>query len=312
MAIGLVIAAVLLVAATLIYVFVFQKRKAPAIQQAPPQPQQPKPKPMMSVEVPVPQVMVAAESAPPSAAATIETAAAPIIESSEAPKLPVVLDVQAMMATREVRNEQILAGISENIRKNLEKRPVPENSPMLYSESKPRNTEYVRVKKEIITPHGQIRFSILKDWMATNMLAVFRRASLDWKTPEDLIAFLPAYLEPEVEIVNSEVLIIGTPGHNEKLAVPIRELDVTSDLRNYFEFPPDSRRATNSPAVLVAANETFEVVSRGVITQSLFVSTADASLSEPKFLADRSAEQLQKSYTDALRRMESPVGAEAR
>jgi hypothetical protein len=214
------------------------------------------------------------------------------------------------MATREERNEQILAGISENIRKNLEKRPVPENSPLLYSESKPRNTEYVRVKKDIITPHGQIRFSILKDWMATNMLAVFRRASLDWKAPEDLVAFLPAYLEAEVEIANGEVLIIGTPGHNERLAVPIRALDQTSALRNYFDFPSDSRR-TNSPAVLLVANENFEVVSRGVITQTLFVPTG-SNRSETKFLTERSAEQLQKSYTDALRRIESPVTADAR
>jgi len=57
--------------------------------------------------------------------------------------------------------------------------------------------------------------------------------------------------------LNGEVLIIGTPGHNKKPAVPIRELDVTSELRNYFDFPADSRRATNSPAVLLAANETL-------------------------------------------------------
>src|SRR5262249_39674323 len=74
-----------------------------------------------------------------------------------------VLDVQGG-AAGESRNERILAGISENIKKSLQMRPVPQHSPIAYSESKPRNTEYVRVKKEIITPHGQIRFSILKDW----------------------------------------------------------------------------------------------------------------------------------------------------
>src|SRR5262249_51983418 len=124
-----------------------------------------------------------------------------------------VLDIQGVLATPGDRNERILAGISENIRKSLEKRPVPQNSPLQFSESTPRNTEYVRVKKEIITPHGQIRFSILKDWMSTNMLAIFRRASLDWRTPDDLVAFLPAYLKPEAGIINNEVLVIGTPGH---------------------------------------------------------------------------------------------------
>src|SRR5262249_18638352 len=104
---------------------------------------------------------------------------APVVSTASKP-VP-VLDIQGVLATQGDRNERILAGISENIRKNLEKRPVPQNSPLQFSESNPRNTEYVRVKKEIITPHGQIRFSILKDWMSTNMLAIFRRAALDWK-----------------------------------------------------------------------------------------------------------------------------------
>src|SRR2546427_2974867 len=93
------------------------------------------------------------------------------------------IDLEGALATGEDRNEQILAGISKNIQKTLQMRPVPHHSPIPYSELKPGNTEYVRVKKDIITPHGHIRFSILKDWVATNMLAVFRRASLEWKTP---------------------------------------------------------------------------------------------------------------------------------
>src|ERR1051325_10602449 len=118
-------------------------------------------------------------------------------------------EVQGPLVTEPDRNERILAGISENIRKSLQLRAAPAASPILYSESK-RNTEYVRVKKEIITPHGHIRFSILKDWVSTNMLAIFRRAALEWKTPEDLISLLPAYLQPNAEILNDEVLLIGT------------------------------------------------------------------------------------------------------
>jgi hypothetical protein len=225
--------------------------------------------------------------------------------SSPAPPKPVAIDVQAAVATQEDRNERILAGISENIRKSLQSRPVAQHSPIPYAEAKPRNTEYVRVKKEIITPHGQIRFSILKDWMSINMLAVFRRASLDWKTPDDLIAFLPAYLEPEAEILNNQVLLIGTPGHNEKLAVPIRSLDAASPLRDCFDFVGDVRTATNIPAVLLPFDTDFEVVSRGVITQTVFSNAVEQDHTEVTLL--RSTEALQKNYTAALRRMESTV-----
>src|SRR5262249_24449422 len=157
------------------------------------------------------------------------------------------------------------------------------------------------------TPHGHIRFSILKDWMSTNMLAVLRRASLEWKTPDDLIAFLPAYLETEAEVLNNQILLIGTPGHNEKLAVPIRSLDAASGLRDCFDFFTDARAATNTPAVLLPVEAGFEVVSRGVITQAVFTSAIEQRRGDVKLLGEKSPEALQKSYSAALRRIESSV-----
>jgi hypothetical protein len=266
-----------------------------------------------------PRLMPAAEgreAPPPAVMETVNSKNASDTEMkvpavSTAPKPVPVLDMQGMLSTQGDRNERILAGISENIRKSLEKRPVPQNSLLQFSESNPRNTEYVRVKKEIITPHGQIRFSILKDWMSTNMLAIFRRASLDWKTPEDLVAFLPAYLKPEAEIINGEVLLIGTPGHNEKLAIPIRNLGTASSLRDCFDFVTDIRKGPNTPAVLLTSDAGLEVVSRGVITDALFMNAIEQGHSEVTLLLERSTQGLQKSYSDALRRMESTVAADA-
>ena len=212
------------------------------------------------------------------------------------PKPAVVIAMAAAVTTREERNERILAGISENIKKSLQLRAVPQHSPIPYNEAKPRNTEYVRVKKEIITPHGQIRFSILKDWMSTNMLAVFRRATLDWKTPDDLIAFLPGYLEAEAEILNNQVLLIGTPGHNEKLAVPIRNLDDGSALYGCFDFVADSRVVINTPAVLLPLDAEFEVVSRGVIAHGAFTTAVEQGQTDVKRLGEK--------YSAALSRME--------
>ncbi len=170
-------------------------------------------------------------------------------------------------------NQRILAGISENIRRSLIK-PVPTYSPLQYPE-KPRDTEYVRVKKKIITPHGQIRFSILKDSLSANMLAVFRRACLEWKSPNDLISFLPPYLEPEAEILNGRLLLIGTPGHDEKLAIPIRSIEGDAGLYDCFDIVTDARSATNTPAVVLTHDDAFKVVSRGVITQPVFVESVE-------------------------------------
>ena len=250
----------------------------------------------------------AVEKAPASVKSSDATVTA--VAASSAP-LPVRIDLQGAFAPSEDRREQILATISENIRKSLTTRQAVQSSPVPYSESKTRNTEYVRVKKEIITPHDQIRFSILKDWVSTNMLAIFRRASFDWKTPEDLVALLPEYLAAEAEILNGQVLLLGTYGHDEKLAVPIRALDEESSLRECFDFVTDLRIVTNTPAVLRTSDAEFEVVSRGVITRALFTNAIEQGQQwHMKLLVDRSPEELQKNYSPSLSQIASAVAAD--
>jgi len=190
----------------------------------------------------------------------------------------------------EGNNQRILAGISENIRRSVIK-PVPTFSTVSPPETQ-RDPEYVRVKKRIITPHGQVRFSILKDSISVNMLAVFRRAFLDWKTPYDLIAFLPPYLEPEAEIFHDQLLLIGTSGHHEKLAIPIRSFNLDSNVLDCFDFITDDRTATNTPAVLVISDDEIEIISRGVITQPVFLKP-ERDPSEVKFLVERYPQALQ-------------------
>jgi len=208
------------------------------------------------------------------------------------PRLPTAPMVQAD------RNQKILAGISENIRKNPVK-PLPRFSPFDYLQA-PRDTEYIRVKKKIITPHGQVRFSILKDTLSTNMLAVFRRASLDWKTADDLIGFIPSCLEPEAEILNGRLLLIGTPGHHEKLAIPIRSVDDHPIFRDCFELVTDVRPSRNAPAVMVVSDTEFDVVSKGVLTQILFVNPVDVDYAEVNRILGQASEGLQQTWGAAM------------
>jgi hypothetical protein len=229
-----------------------------------------------------------------------QTKAAASVPSTEVLKPAGGIDLQGALMSTDNRNERILAGISENIRKSLESRPLTNHSPIVFSESR-RSTEYVRVKREIITPHGHIRFSILKDWLSTNMMAILRRASMEWKTPDDLIALIPAYLEPDAEILNNEVLLVGTSGHNEKLAIPIQNFDA-AHLRECFDFVSAGRMATNTPAVLLPIEAGFEVVSKGVIAQPVLASLGEHAPVEMKVLAERSSVTLHEEYSVAVMR----------
>lgn len=322
---------VFLVPAVIIVCFLLMRmRKAPpaasAVPRVPPvaeespvvQPLQPTERLERNAMLPAPSPMpaeadrqVVAKDPVQTTSATAKSSEATVTAAldSSAP-LPIRIDLQGVLGTAEERREQILATISKNIRKSVQSRQAVQSTPVPYPESKTRATEYVRVKKEIITPHDQIRFSILKDWVSTNMLAIFRRASVDWKTPDDLIALLPEYLAAETEILNGQVLLIGTGGHNEKLAVPIRPLDAASGLRECFDFVNDVRTVANTPAVLRTSDTAFEIVSRGVITGALFTNdNAQGHLWDTKLLADGSSEDLQKNYAPSLRA--SAVGADA-
>jgi len=273
------------------------------------------PEPMQTIPPPMP----AAASRQMPGEASVETASASVkrnevsVAAVDTPSaaVPARIDFQGLAAASEDRRDQILATISQNIRKSLPARQPIQSSPMRYSETKTRTTEYVRVKTEIITPHDQVRFSILKDAVSTNMLAIFRRASFDWQTPDDLIALLPAYLAAEAEILNGQVLLIGTRGISEKLAVPVRALDAESGLRECFDFNTDVRTVTNTPAVLRTSDTEFELVSKGVITRALFTDVIEQREPlEMKLLADGPSEEPQKNYTATLRPMDSAVAAD--
>src|SRR5262249_23126616 len=58
----------------------------------------------------------------------------------------------------------------------VEQRPQP----VFVPESEPEIHDYMRLRKEILSQDPKIRFSVLKDWLSINMLAIFRRACRGW------------------------------------------------------------------------------------------------------------------------------------
>ena len=142
--------------------------------------------------------------------------------------------------------------------------PQPPNAVLpSISEPKPENGVYFRLRKEVVSREPQLRFSLLKDWISTNALAISYRVSRGWNTANDLIANIPPYLEAEAEIASGCVLVIGTREHAERLAIPIRDLDSSCDLTAWFETPPNGDRNRHIPAVLIRSNGQFELISKG-------------------------------------------------
>jgi hypothetical protein len=103
-----------------------------------------------------------------------------------------------------------------------------------------------------------------------NMLAILRRAARGWWTTQDLIAIVPAYLEPQAEISKGRVLLIHTKGSAEELVIPIQYLEPGSEFSACFDVLSDDQTAAHSPAVILRSEAGMQILSRGAVTQTMF------------------------------------------
>jgi hypothetical protein len=94
---------------------------------------------------------------------------------------------------------------------------------------KPQN-DSTMMRKEVLNQDPGLRFTVLKDWLEKNSLAILRRAAHEWKTAEDLIIIIPSALEPVAELLDGRVLMVGTRGYPEKHAITISDHDPSSGL----------------------------------------------------------------------------------
>ena len=162
--------------------------------------------------------------------------------------------------------EQQLAKIVEIVSESLY--VLPQAKPAIpaevgCSESRTDEGYYLRLRKDTVTGDSNVRFAVLKDWITMNWLAILRRGTRAWNTAADLIANIPPYLEAQAEVREGCVLIVGTRGHDERLALPIRETDPSSEMHQWFETSNNPEGSPHVPAVLIRSNDQLQLVSKG-------------------------------------------------
>jgi hypothetical protein len=168
--------------------------------------------------------------------------------------------------------EERLAKLLESISETLQTIPQqPQHTPQLQSPhhvqhqqgARPQNGDHSRLRREVLSQDPELRFSVLKEWISVNELAILHRASRTWTSVNDLIANVPPYLEPEAEILNDCVLIIGTCGHSEVLAIPLQTLNSSSEFSHWFDPTLAGQSPPHRPAVLARHNGQFSLVAKG-------------------------------------------------
>ena len=192
------------------------------------------------------------------AVASVQNAIASSVSTAAGRQAAVAEDLRDHIDYQEERLAKTLDSISKTLDTVSRLAEEPKNS-----EWKSEIGDYVRLRREVFRRDPHIRFFVLKDWISTNALAILHRASRGWNRTNDLIANVPAHLEPEAEIIGGSVLIIGTRGHAEKLAIALRDLDPSSSMMEWFEPSVDDVASRPIPAVLVRSNGQLQLISKG-------------------------------------------------
>jgi hypothetical protein len=164
--------------------------------------------------------------------------------------------------TQEDRLARILDMISESL---LSAPQLQQNA----SGARGDNTDYSRLRRQTLGQDPELRFSVLKDWVSINAIGILHRAARGWNSPNDLIANVPSYLQPEAEVLNATILLIGTREYPDRLAIALRALDSTSDFGQWFDQVPEGQTSPYSPAVLMRSHGRFKLVSKGTNQPSL-------------------------------------------
>jgi len=156
--------------------------------------------------------------------------------------------------------EERVAKLLESISETLRSIPQPQQSPQTV---RPQNGDHSRFRKEVLSQDPELRFSVLKEWICVNALAIQHRASRKWNSANDLIANIPPYLEPMAEVLNDSVLLVGTREHSEVLAVLLRPLDSSSEFSQWFNPASNGKTPHHIPAVLARSKGQFKLLAKG-------------------------------------------------
>jgi hypothetical protein len=159
--------------------------------------------------------------------------------------------------------EERLAKLLESISETLQAIPQPKQSQQPQQGPRPQNGDHSRLRREVLSQDPELRFSVLKEWISINALAILHRASRTGASVNDLIANVPPYLEPEAEVLDDCVLLIGTREHSEVLALPLQTLKSSSEFTHWFDPTLAGQSPPHTPAVLARSNGHFRLLRKG-------------------------------------------------
>jgi hypothetical protein len=161
--------------------------------------------------------------------------------------------------SQEQKLNSIVEGFSESIR------ALPQPPQAVFEvQPTPVKTNLARLRRESLRDNPELRFSVLKEWFSVNVLAILHRASRGWSNATELIVNVPTYLEPQAELLENSILLIGTRGHAERLAVSLNKIDASSNYGHWFESAINGHPATYKPAVVIrSSSRHFDLVTKG-------------------------------------------------
>jgi hypothetical protein len=141
-------------------------------------------------------------------------------------------ELRDQLDLQEERLLKVIGQISQMAETMPHERPIKVQAPPPGENGKANPigmADSVRLRREIVSRDPALRFSVLREWVATNKLAILHRASRGLITPAELLASIPRYFEALGEITADRTLLIRTRGYPEILAIPLDDADPTGN-----------------------------------------------------------------------------------
>ena len=181
------------------------------------------------------------------------------ILSSVERRVTAIEEMRNHLDTQEVRLSETLTELGEKI---LERLGALETLLPALPDAQPADRDYSSLRRNGLANDAELRFKLLKDWVAANSLSVVRRASKSWNLPQELIAAIPENLEAEAEVLEGAMLLVGTRGQPQQVALPIKNLDPSSQFIEWFDLSANGH--ADLPAVLVRSNGNLQLLQKGI------------------------------------------------
>jgi hypothetical protein len=144
--------------------------------------------------------------------------------------------------------------------------------PELDSRRAQSSDDSIRPEPRRLTNKGDEKFKKLREWVTSNLQNIMSRSLNQWNAPEELLLDAPPNLDRTAKLLDpdSKLILIGTEGHSQYLAVALPGGYIGSSFYDWFIIPKGTNvrvEKTLTPALVEVGASGYYLLEHGSVAQ---------------------------------------------